>query len=896
MSIASGLRLGPYEIVSPIGAGGMGEVYRARDTRLQRDVAVKVLPSSLAGDPERLSRFEQEARAAAALNHPNITAVYDVGRHDGGPFIVTELLHGESLRATLARGALPARQAIAYAMQVAQGLAAAHDKGIVHRDLKPDNVFVTADGNVKILDFGIAKLTQPEGAAAGMTVMPTTPAVNAIPNTVGGMVLGTIGYMSPEQVRGSTVDHRTDVFALGILLHEMLSGRRPFAGDTTADVMSAILKDDPPELSVTGARVPPALDRVVRRCLEKQPAMRFQSARDLAFALDSLTVQTDSAAAAPADARPAPKTASRSFSTILGWSAAAVFLLTAAAFAALYFRAPSTETRTMRFQLIPPGQTGAEALALSADGRQLAFVASAGGPAQIWVRSMDALRPRALPGTTGATYPFWSADGSTLGFFAQGKLKKVTVAGGPPVVICDAIDGRGATWNADGVILFASGPSGPIYRVPATGGTPEPVTELPKGDRGGHRFPSFLPDGQHFFYAAGSDRPDQIGIYVGALDKSAPVRLLPENSNIIYAAAGGKGYVLFRRDETLMAQAFDAKSLRLTGDLVPIAEQVPLTQNVGFGAFTASQEGTIVLTEGGSTNRELVWVDRSGKRVGTVTKPGMTGLSAFAGMALSPDEKKVAYSVGSGQLDLWVQDIDRDVASRFTFRSGTARDPVWSPDGSSIVYSFNQTGISTVNLFRKPATGGGAEEDLGVAGVNGFPQDWSKDGEWLLYQRQDPKTDMDLWLIPLNGDRKPVPYLASPFADADGQFAPTGGPPRWMAYGSNESGDVEIYIQEIPARGAKYQVSSGGGGLPRWRADGRELFYLTPDAKLMAVPITLTPRVEIGTPREVFTNAVLSAYVPSRDGQRFLINVPVGSDASAPPATVVLNWANALRR
>jgi len=892
MSIAPGLRLGPYEIVSPLGAGGMGEVYRARDTRLQRDVAVKVLPASLATDPERLLRFEQEARAAAALNHPNITAVHDLGQHEGAPFIVTELLQGESLRTTLARGVVPARQAITYAMQLAHGLAAAHEKGIVHRDLKPDNVFVTLEGNVKILDFGIAKLTQPETASAGVTLMPTTPVVNAVPNTVAGMVLGTIGYMSPEQVRGAAVDHRTDIFALGIVLHEMLSGRRPFGGDTTADVMSAILKDDPSELSGTGTRIAPALERVVRRCLEKQPAMRFQSARDLAFALDTLTAQADTVPVVAADL--GRKKASRSIVTIVAWSAAAVSLLAAVAFATLYFRTPAPETRTMRFQLMPPGPTAAESLMLSPDGRQLAFVASAGGPAQIWVRSLDTLQPRALAGTSGATYVFWSPDATSIGFFAQGKLKKVAAAGGSPVTICDAIDGRGATWSAGGVILFASGPGGPILRVPATGGEPRPVTTVPQGGRGGHRFPSFLPDGQHFLYASGSDQPERTGIFVGALDQSLPVRLLPEDGNAIYAAAGSRGYLLFRRDETLMAQAFDPRSLTLSGDLVPIAERVPISQNVGFGAFTASLEGTIVVTEGGSANRELVWVDRSGKRLRTVTRSGLTGLAWFAPIALSPDEKKVAYSVGTGQLDLWIQDIDRDVASRFTFRTGTARNPVWSPDGNTIVFSFSQSRIPTVNLFRKPATGGGAEEDLGISGLNAFVYDWSADGEWLVYQRQDPQTDMDLWLLPLKGDRKPVPYLTSPFAEYAGRFAPTNGAPRWMAYESNESGDTEIYIQEIPARGAKYQVSSGGGDSPTWRADGRELFYFTPDRKLIAAPITLGPQIEIGTPRELFANAVVGTYAASRDGQRFLINVPAGPDSSAPPATVVLNWAKGL--
>ena len=905
MALGPGARLGPYEIVAAIGAGGMGEVYRARDSRLARDVAIKILPSSFTNDPERLARFEQEARAAAALNHPAILAVYDIGTHDpstgsgqaSAPYIVSELLEGATLRERLG-GALPMRRVVDYSTQIAHGLAAAHEKGIVHRDLKPENIFITADGRVKILDFGLAKLTQPEALTAGASVLPTGAAFNLQgigPDTLPGMVLGTLGYMAPEQVRGQAADHRADIFAFGAILYEMISGQRAFRGDTTADTMSAILAKDAPEISTTDGRIPPGLTRIVDRCLEKAPAARFQSTRDLAFALEALTSQSD---ARPAhQPTPAPSRTHILRSPRIAWTISAVMTIAAAALAFAYFRpTPAPPAQSVRFQIAPPGQAPAEHFVLSPDGRMLAFVANNGGADQVWIKSMDALEAHALSGTDGAAYPFWSPDGAFIGFFSQGKLRKVATAGGPPQVLCDAASGRGGTWNRDGVILFSAGPTSPILRVAAAGGVPAPVTKLGAGALDGHRFPFFLPDGSHFFFNAGSNDPQLAGLYVGSLDGSAPARLLGDNTNAQYVASRDSGYVLFRRDETLMAQSFDVRTLKFSGDMFPIAEQVPLSVNIGYGAYSVSANGTLAYrTGGGASNRELVWFDRSGKRLGVATKA-----AALVGeMAISPNERTVATRINAGsQSDLWLQDTSRDVISRFTFRPGFSRNAVWSPDGTRLAFALQSSSAYSASIYVKPASGGGAEELLLEGGVNAFPSDWSSDGRWMVYQQQGQNSGLDLWLLPLEGNRKPVVYLQTPFDEVDGHFAPSGSSsPKWMAYQSSESGQLQVYIQSIPANGAKFQLSTNGGTAPRWRADGKELFYVTPDRKLMAVPAELGTSVEIGTPKELFANSSANGFAPSRDGERFLLDVPAGGESAVvPPITVVLNWTAGLRK
>jgi eukaryotic-like serine/threonine-protein kinase len=506
---------------------------------------------------------------------------------------------------------------------------------------------------------------------------------------------------------------------------------------------------------------------------------------------------------------------------------------------------------------------------------------------------MDAVLAKPLPGTENATYPFWSSDGAYLGFFAQGKLKKVATAGGPPVALCDSPAGRGGSWNADGTIIFSSGPTSPIYRIASTGGSPAAVITLPSSDKSaGARYPSFLPDGDHFFYMDSSSGTDT-GIKIGSLSGGTPVALLKDPSNAVFATSNGRGYVLFRREETLMAQQFDPVALTLTGDVTPVASPVPLSENIGFGAFSAAADGTLVYSTAPTSSRELAWFDRQGTRVAAVTKP--LEIESFP-IALSPDEKRVAYSLKSGTLyELWVQDLSREVATRFTFTPGIARNPVWSPDGSMVYYAFFKAGAASGGIFRKPASGSGQEERLVESGVNGFITDLSRDGEFALFTQTGPTTDFDIWVLPLTGDRKPVPYLQTPFGEGAAVFAPVGGPARWVAYDANESGRSEVYLQQFPATGAKFQVSTSGGALPKWRADGRELYYIE-NGTAYAVPVTLGTSVEIGTPKALFRNPVATAYDVSGDGQRVVLNVPAGGTATIPPVTAVLNWANGLRR
>jgi serine/threonine protein kinase/Tol biopolymer transport system component len=867
--VTPGARVGVYEIVGLLGKGGMGEVYRARDPRLHRDVAIKVLPSETT-DADRMARFEQEARAAAALNHPNILAVYDVGRHEGVPYIVSELLEGETLRTRVSGGQLSVRKVVEYATRVAEGLAAAHDKGIIHRDLKPENIFITADDRVKILDFGLAKLKHgPQWA---------------LPTTQAGVVLGTISYMSPEQLRGLAADHRSDIFSFGVVLFELLSGRRPFQRDTPIDTMNAIREDDPPDLPVE-RRVPPALARIVSRCLEKNPAARFKSADDLGFALDALSIPSGASAVI---APPARFTRARALRLV-----GAVAALIAVAGIGLWFggsQAPPARD-TVRFQIPAPGVVPAKTFTLSPDGRHLAFIAENGGADQLFVRQMDSLEARPLAGTSDATYPFWSPDGTQIGFFAQGKLKKIAAAGGPVQTLCDAASGRGATWNANGDILFSAGPTSAILRVAAAGGTPVPVTKLL--DRAsGHRFPAFLPDGVHFLYNVGADKPEMAGVYLASLDGATTVRLLPGETNALYVPAddGSSGYLLYRRDSTLMAQPFDSKTLQFAGELIPIAEYVPTSQNDGFGAFSASGTGTLAYrTRGPAPDQQLIWVERAGKRVGAAV--GASGQTS----ALSPDQRTVAITKGTqGQVDIWLQDVRRDVITRFTFRAGISRNPVWIAEGNRVAFAFQAAGAYSSDIFIKPAAGG-AEELLLRGGVNAYPMDSSADGRWLLFQQQDEKTGLDLLLLPLDGDRKPTPYLQTPFNEGNGRFAPGSPSPKWVAYESDESGQKQIYVQSIPA-GVKYQISTAGGIHPRWRGDGKELFYLSMDRKLMAVQLALGATVESGTPRELFPSAGVTEYNVAADGQRFLLNVNAEEQGAAAPVTVVLGWTAGLKK
>jgi Tol biopolymer transport system component len=924
MSLA-GSRLGPYEIVTLVGSGGMGEVYRARDPRLGRDVAIKVLPTAFSADPERLRRFEQEARAAAALTHPGILAVYDLGTEAGAPYIVSELLEGETLRDRLVRASapasgtesagLPVRKTVDYAIQLARGLSAAHERGIVHRDLKPENVFITTDGRVKILDFGLAKLTEPNAAMAGAGSLPTVHV-----ETQPGMMLGTMGYMAPEQVRGQTADHRADIFAFGAILYEMVSGQRAFRGATPADTISAILDKDPPDLPMADRHIPPALARVVDRCLEKSPAARFQSTHDLAFALEGVSGHSESGTViAP---RIAPRKNRREQ---LAWGVAGVLALVAVAAVAAYVRRPIEEPPAIRFSLHAPDGVAfvpTAGFAISPDGRRIVFPASrtVGGAQLLWVRSLDSLEARTLPGTefTGPpASPFWSPDGRFIAFFADGKLKKIDITGGGPQSLCD-VTGifTGGTWGRDDVILFAT-TGAALLRVSAAGGQPTPATTLDRGrQEANHRRPSFLPDGRHFTYVA---QPGN-AIYIGSLDSSETTRLLNADSAAVYSA----GHLLFVRQGTLLAQTFDAGRLKVSGDVVPIAESIGSNAAAAGAGFAASESGVVVYALGATAvnANQLKWFDRSGKELGSIGTP-----ADFRGIELSPDERRLAEhqheAVGGG--DLWMRDLARETTTRLTFGAHNS-GPVWSPDGTRIAFGANPPPPGqqplpdgyggTFNLYEKRADGTGDATLLLDSATSKLPQgwkqptSWSPDGQLLVFEMIDPKTSFDLWALPLTGDRTPRPLVRSEFQEAEGAISPDG---RWLAYTSNETRRLEIYVRPLSGSAGKWQISTTGGAYPRWRHDGKELFFVSRDRKVTAVDVNASgSAIEFGRPRalfevrlapQFFTGNALNGnanapwpYVVTRDGQRFLVSVDTSQPATEAPLTVVVNWQAALRK
>ncbi|HVH26068.1 MAG TPA: protein kinase [Vicinamibacterales bacterium] len=879
MALAAGVRLGPFEIHSAIGAGGMGEVYRAHDARLDRDVAIKVLPAAFSADPERLQRFEQEARASAALNHPNILAIYDIGQHDAAPYIVSELLEGDTLRERLRAGAPPVRKAVEYAVQIARGLAAAHDKGIVHRDLKPENLFVTADGRVKILDFGLAKLTQTEPALAALSALPTSP-----PNTTPGVVLGTLGYMAPEQVRGLPADHRSDIFAFGAVFYEMLCGQRAFHGNTTADTMTAILKEDPRDLPIADRNIPPGLARIVDRCLQKAPAARFKSADDLAFALESLTSHSEMQA-------PVLTSVKRARLDRLAWAIAVVSLVVAAVFAALYALsaprpAPPPETR---LQVItpPPAPGTLASFAVSPDGTKLVFQANG----QLWLRPFGSDTIQPLTGTESVVgdLPFWSPDGRSIGFFSGAQLKRIDLDTGLVRAIATSTQAGAGTWNNEGTILFTPSPSSPLMRVGADGSDLRDATRLDPTRQIAHRFPEFLPDGRHFIFFA-SGPLETRGIYVGSLDSQETHRLFEADSP---ARVLPPDWILFMRDGALLAQRLNLEALQMEGAQVPVATRVALAPgNFNRVAVSASAAG-VVAYRANAEERQFLWLDRSGREIGKLGGPdeAQPWYTAGGDGQLSPDGRTLALArTVNGNTDIWLVDAEGDIRRRFTSEAVRDHTPVWSPDGRHVAFASERTGV--FDLYLRAIDGTEVERLLASSPEPKHLEDWSSDGRFILYHEQHPKTNRDLWALPLAPDSKPLPVAKTPFEERNGRFSPDG---RWIAYMSNESGQGEVYVQPFPGPGGRMQIGTGIPGSTtgvQWRRDGRELYYVGLGDRVMAVPMTLDGNsAKAGTPVPLFTGP-RGGFLASPDGQRFLVSTVTAEPA---PITILMNWAELKR-
>ena len=824
----------------------MGEVWKARDTRLDREVAVKVSAEQFS------DRFEREARAIAALNHPNICTLFDVGPN----YLVMELIDGPTLADRIAEGPIPLEEALVIARQIADALEAAHEKNIVHRDLKPGNIKVRSDGSVKVLDFGLAKAGLP-----GAEVSHDSPTLVHSPTMV-GVILGTAAYMAPEQARGKVVDKRADIWSFGVVLHEMLTGKRTFEGEDLTETLASVVKSDP-DLTV----IPHKVRRLLAKCLQKDPKKRL---RDIGDAWDYL------------DAPAAPVTApSQSRLGMVMSIVAGVLALALAGLAFLHFREPSAPLVALQLE----ANTGY--LELSPDSRMLAWVAPDGDTPRIWVRSFGATEAHPLAGTDGATYPFWSPDSAWIGFFSQGKLRKVPVGGGPIQNLCDAADGRGGAWNKDGVILFSPSPIGGLLRVPEQGGTPVAVLSPIERMSAGLRFPHFLPDQRHFLF----DRTD--GLFVASLDGGTPVRLAPDPVKAVFvpsAPGSSGGHLLFTRQRTLVALGFDSRTLSVSGNPVSVAPEVQNGGNTGYGLFTATESSLVYMSSvaGQGAMRELAWFDRSGQRLSVAAKA-----NRYLSLNLSPDEQRVAAAVGDATTtgDIWILDLTRGTQERFAFGSNIMSAPLWSPDGGSLLWTERKVGAPW-EIHRRPLSGG--VEGVLATGTNVAADSFTPDGKQFIFQREEAATAIDIWVMPMEGDRTPRPLIQSPNTDSLAQVSPDG---KWIAWQSNESGRVEVYVQPFPGPGPRVQISTNGGVRPMWRRDGREL-YFTNAQRLMAVPFDLKTAVRVETPKTLFRTRVANpVFAPSHDGQRFLMPDTVGGEETPPVSlTVVLNWQTNLKK
>jgi eukaryotic-like serine/threonine-protein kinase len=885
MALTSGTKLGPYEIQSPLGAGGMGEVYRARDTRLDREVAIKVLPASLSSDTSLKQRLEREAKAISRLSHPHICTLHDIGQQDSVNFLVMEYLEGETLEQRLSKGPLPPEQTLRYAAQIADALTKAHKLGITHRDLKPANVMLTKSG-AKLMDFGLAKQSEVSPLAAALTEM----TAEQSKLTGEGTIVGTFQYMAPEQLEGKEADTRTDIFAFGELLYEMATGNPAFSGKSRASLIAAILTTEPPPITHLQPLTPLALERVVKKCLAKDPDDRWQSASDLATELKWMAESGSQAGAS------APVVGKQKRRERVAWTVA---IGVAAILAAIHFREGSRPSQSVRAFITAeegsfPILTGdfAGPPVLSPDGSNLAFAAARDqGTVVLWVRPLNALHARALTGTDGATFPFWSPDSRSLGFFAGGKLKTVQVEGGNPSEVCDAPAGRGGAWNAEGTILFTPDFQSPLMQVSVSGGTPKPVTVIDTSKHDSHRWPFFLPDGRHFLYLAvihGNGHDPNDGVYFASLDGKESRLVMRGFTNVAFSA----GRLLFMRDGALVAQPFSPTTGALQGEAERLADDVLMDGTVWRAQFDASSSGFLAYASGGVTPWQPMWFDRAGKPMGAAGEQ----VSNLLSLRLSPDGTRLATESGENNSDIWIYDRKRQVNTRLTFGPGASSSPVWSPDGQWVAY----VGVrGKNNLYRKSASGTGQEELLMEGDAkNRSPLDWSRDGKFLLFGVGDLSSTGQIWALPLAGDRKPFPVMPDTTSAISARFTPDG---HWVAYSSAESGRQEVYVMPFGHGSGKWQISSAGGVQPVWRRDGKELFFWSGGNTLMSVPVTLMAgTVEIGAARQLFRFSnpvgiigVISPYDAAPDGQRFaLITTP---QQVAKAITLVTNWTAELK-
>jgi serine/threonine protein kinase/Tol biopolymer transport system component len=875
-----------YHITEKIGEGGMGVVYKAKDTKLDRVVALKFLPEQFSASPDDKARFTQEAKAASALNHPNVCTIHDIQEFDGQLFMVMEYVDGQTLREKM--GSLSYKQAIEIGIQLADGLAAAHEKGIIHRDIKPENIMVRRDGIAQIMDFGLAKL---RGTVSRLTKQ--------------GSTIGTAGYMSPEQVQGQDADHRSDIFSFGVVLYEMLTGQPPFKGIHETALAYEIVNVDAAPMSAVKPSIDPMLDAIILECLEKDPNERTQSAKQVSIDLKRFRRESSkahvsritaakpvmpvSATQQPQQAPETPVKQSR-----LPWFVAGVLAVAVVALAAMFVMRPKEEVRTVRaFLTSPPnisfaqqssGLTAGGHIAVSPDGRRVAFVgADSAGKTQLYVRSLSSMIPLPLPGTEGAFYPFWSPNSRFIAFFTQGKLKKVDASGGPPLTVCDVREARGGSWGSSDVIIFTPGFSDPLFQVPAAGGVPTQLTTLDSSrQEATHRFPWFLPDGKHFLYFVRiGNGTDNDNVRIGSIDGTMNKELLKAHSNAVYA----NGYVLFVRDQTLVAQPFDAGSLTLTGNAVPIAEQLRFSLNYNQGSFSVSQQGELVFEGGlGPAVNQLAYFDRSGTNL-TIIKETE---SVFEG-AFSPDAKRIAYSTTDPQSrneDIWVYNITRNVTTRLTFDPNDDTDPVWSPDGEKI--AFSTTRIRPAAVFLKNADGTGNETQLFTHPEGLYPTSWSMDGKFITCTTY---ANRDILMYHATGDTTPITFVKTQFPEDEARFSPDG---KWVSYTSTESGRREIYVRPFPGPGGKWQISTDGSRFRSfWRGDGKEIYYLSREGNIMAAEVgTNGGTFFVGAVKPLFDaqskggGDLLSV---SPDGQKFLfVYNPVESKADR--LTLVINW------